>query len=156
MKKVLTIVGVIVVALYLLALVVPINPDEQRPGTRLGGTMILEENPDWSFMSDRQKVYVQTSTWYLIPHSVTTISFVADNQLYVPCGWCAQKRWPKNVAADPAVMVRIGDKLYPRIAVKIDQESERRRILSIPAGEPTPNFELYRMDPPGSTAMGSE
>ncbi len=149
MKKI--IVGIVAVCalLYAVALAIPISPDEQRPGTRLSGELVTDPNPDWSFMQERQKIHVQTNTWYLIPHSVTTVSFVADNKLYVPCGWCAQKRWPKNVAADPNVTLKIGDKLYQRVAVKIPEESERRRILNIPAGEATPNFDLYRMDAPG-------
>lgn len=148
MKKTLTIIIACAALLYTAAVAIPISPDEQRPGTRLSGTVVDDLNPDWSFLTERQKVHVQTSTWYFIPHSVTTISFVANNELYVPCGWCEQKRWPKNVAADPNVTVKIGDRLYPRVAVKIPEEAERRRILNIPNGEPTPNFELYRMDPP--------
>ena len=147
MKKVVMSVVVVLVLLYATALAIPLNPEEQRPGTRLSGDVVEDANPDWSFLEPRTKIHIQTNTWYLIPHSVTTISFVADNQLYVPCGWCEKKRWPKNVAADPSVTVKINDKLYPRTAVMIPEESERRRILAIPDDEPTPNFALYRMDP---------
>ena len=137
----------LLVLVYAAALAATIDPDNQRPGTRLSGTLVEKSNPDWSFVSERQEVQIQTSTWYLIPHSVTTISFVRDNQFYVPCGRCASKRWPKNVAADPAVVLKVGDDLYTRTAVKIPEESERRHLLGIAHGEPTPDFELYRLDP---------
>ena len=148
MKK--FVVGIVAVfaLLYAVALAIPINPDEQRPGTRLSGNLVADPHPDWSYLEDRQKIWVQTNTWYLIPHSVTTISFVSDNELYVPCGWCAEKLWPKYVAADPHVTVKIGDNLYERVAIKIPEESERRRILNVPPGEATPDFDLYRMDAP--------
>ena len=148
MKKIIIGPLVVMVMLYATALALPLNPEEQRPGTRLSGERVEDLNPDWSFLEPRTKIHVQTNTWYLVPHSVTTVSFVADNQLYVPCGWCATKRWPKNVAADPKVTVRVGNKLYDRLAVVIPQEDERRRILNIPPGEPTPDVALYRMDPP--------
>jgi len=147
MKKVLMVGIGLLVLVYATALAITIDPDNQRPGTRLSGTLVDEANPDWSFVSERQEVQIQTSTWYLIPHSVTTISFVRDNQFYVPCGRCASKRWPKNVAADPSVVLKIGNKLYARTAVKIPEESERRHLLGIAHGEPTPSFELYRLDP---------
>jgi len=149
-KKVLIIVVTTIALIYAVAVAVPIDPEERRPGTRLGGTLVDEINPDWSFVENRQQVYVQTNTWYLIPHSVTTISFVAGDALYIPCGWCDGKRWPENVAADPRVTVKIGENLYRRVAVKIPGEAEKRRILSVPEGEPTPDFVLYRMDPPAS------
>jgi hypothetical protein len=148
MKKIIVGLVVVLVMLYATALALPLNPEEQRPGTRLSGERVEDLNPDSSFLEPRTKIHVQTNTWYLVPHSVTTVSFVADNKLYVPCGWCATKRWPKNVAADPNVTVRVGNKLYDRRAVVIPQEDERRRILNIPSGEPTPDVTLYRMDPP--------
>jgi len=149
-KKILMIVVTTIALVYAVAVAVPIDPEERRPGTRLGGTLVEESNPDWSFVENRQQVYVQTNTWYLIPHSVTTISFVAGDELYIPCGWCDGKRWPKNVAEDPRVTVKIGQSLYRRVAVKVPEEAEKRRILSVPEGEPTPDFVLYRMDPPAS------
>ena len=146
MKKITIIVALVVTLFYAAALAIPLDPDEQRPGTRLAGNLIDDKNPDWSFMTERQKIYIQANTWYFIPHSVTTISFVADNELYVPCGWCASKIWPKYVAADPHVTVKVGDNIYRRKATKITSEPAKRKIMSVPEGEPTPDFELYRMD----------
>lgn len=149
MKSLATVIITLLVLLYVAARVIPIEPDEQRPGTSLSGTLVETPNPEWGFVEDRQKIYVQTHTWYGIPHSVTTIAFVADNVLYVPCGWCDTKRWPKNVAADPRVTLKIGSRLYRRTAVHIEEERLKRAILNVPPGEPTPDWALYRMDPPG-------
>lgn len=149
MKKVLLGVVVLLVLLYAGALAIPIDPDEQRPGTRLSGSLVEDTNPDWSFMQPQQKVWVQTNTWYLIPHSITTISFVMDGELYIPCGWCGSKRWPKLVADNPGVTVKVGDKLYRRTAVKVTDEAFKQQVLQALGGREITDLEIYRMDPPG-------
>ena len=136
----------IVAVLYFAAMAIPLNPDEQRPGTRLPGNLVEESQIDWSFMQPRQKVYVQTNTWYGIPHSVTTVSFVVDGELYIPCGWCATKRWPKNVAADPNVVVKVGDSLFPRKAVEVT-DSEIVKDLFAQMDINADGVAVYRMDP---------
>lgn len=147
MRKFLMIVTAILLLLYGTALSITVEPEERRPGTRLDGMLVITAPDDWSFLGPSQRIFVQTNTWYQIPHSITTNLFVIDDQLYVPCRECAAKQWPKNVAADPRVILKIGDKLYPRWAIRIEDEAERRRLLNVPAGEPTPDRDVYRMDP---------
>ena len=149
-KRILLGSATLLVVLYALALIVTVDPEERRPGTRLSGH-ISETPPDFSRVPQREKVWVQTSTWYGIPHSVTTVSFRIDDAFYVPCGWCATKRWPKHVARDPEVLLKIGDTLYPRTAVLIDDP----QVVSALLGRVAADFEpdgvyLYRMDPPTS------
>ena len=136
----------LLVAVYAAAALVPLDPEEQRPGTRLSGDHVYTPVSDWSFVQPGQKVWVQTNTWYGIPHSVTTVSFVVNDKLYIPCGWCATKRWPKNVAADPEVVVKIADKLYPLTAEKVNDQAFIEQIFSrmdIPAD----GVAVYRMNP---------
>ena len=98
-RAVLIVVQAVLAAVYLAALLVPYEPDERRPGTRLGGPLAAEQDTDWSFRSPgRMQIFVETATWYGVPHSVTTTSWIVDGDLYVPCNACATKRWPKNVA----------------------------------------------------------
>ena len=136
----------IVVLLYGAALVVPFDPEERRPGTRLSGELAADQNPDWSFLEDRTKIHVETRTWYLIPHSVTTISWAQDGNLYVPCGRCDTKRWPLNVARDPRVRLQIDGQLYERNAEPINDADELRRLLGTAADEPLPDVAVYRMN----------
>ena len=146
MKKVLIVIAILLIVVYVLALLVPINPDEQRPGTRLSGELVEADVTDWSsIIQPRQKVYVQTNTWYGVPHSVTTVSFSIDGALYIPCGWCATKRWPKNVAADPAVVVKVGDNLYPRKAVEVTDRAFIDKVFG-QMDIDTDSVALYRMD----------
>lgn len=146
MKHRLTIAGAGVVVLYLSALVVPIDPQERRPGTRLSGT-IVEAPADWSAsIAANPKIFVQTKTWYGIPHSVTTVSFALDGALYVPCARCPPKRWPKNVARDPDVVLKIGSSLYERRAVRVEDPALLQRLFA--GRSPSPKITwLFRMDP---------
>ena len=146
MKKTAYAVIGIVVLLYVAALVVPFDPEERRPGTRLSGELAADPDPDWSFLADRTKIYVETRTWYLIPHSVTTVSWASHGNLYVPCGRCDGKRWPRNVERDPRVRLKINDQLYERTAVRITKAEERRRLLGAPSDEPLPDVAVFRMD----------
>ena len=145
MRKIILIVVAVLLLTYAGALAIPIDPDEQRPGTRLSGTVVNDSQPDWSFLEERQKVYLQTSTWYGIPHSVTTISFVVDDELYIPCGWCDSKQWPRYVAEDPNVTVKIGERLFERRAVRVNDAAMVRRVLAVGEHEDLPGVVLYHM-----------
>ncbi len=134
--------------LYAAAIFVPFEPEERRPGTRVTGEVAEVQDTDWSFLHGRNLIVVETRTWYLVPHSVTTTSWVVDETLYVPCARCGSKRWPKNVQRDPRVRLKIGDQLYERRAILITDAAERRRILRTPDGESLPEgVAVYRMDP---------
>ena len=135
-------------ALYVVAIFVPFDPDAGRPGTRLGGSLAKAQDTDWSFLNDKNEIYVETQTWYLIPHSVTTNSIVVDGAFYVPCGRCKTKRWPKNVQRDPRVRIKIDDKLYERTAVLITDAAQRRALLyKLTGGSAADGVEIYRMGP---------
>ena len=144
MKKVGLSLAIAIVIAYVFAVLIPINPEEQRPGTSLSGNIVPEVEIDWSFLPSRTQIYVQTNTWYGIPHSVTTTSFVDNGVLYVPCARCDSKRWPKNVASDPNVFVKVGESLYPRSAELVTDMAIKHRILN----ERHQEVALYRMNPP--------
>ena len=106
MKKMALVLIGLLMALYVAAIFVPLEPDERRPGTRLGGDLAEVQDTDWSFLQGRNQIFVETRTRYLIPHSVTTTSWVVDNAFYVPCGNCDSKRWPVNVKRDPRMQLQ--------------------------------------------------
>ena len=142
------IIGIaIAAALFVAAGVVPLDPDERRPGRTLAGSLAVNQLSDFAELPRRAKIYVETATPYWIPHSVTTVAWSDDGQLYVPCGACARKVWPKNVARDPNVRLKIDGEIYERTAVPIGDPAAVRRLLSIPAERDLPNVAIYRMDP---------
>ena len=148
MKRVVLSVVAVLVAAYLVALFVPYEPDERRPGTRIGGPLAADQDTDWSFRPPgRMQIFVETATWYGIPHSVTTTSWIVDGDLYVPCNACAAKRWPKNVARNPDVRLKVDGQIYERRAVRITDEAEQQRLLgALGAGAARPGRWVFRME----------
>ena len=104
------------VVIYIAAIFVAVNPQEQRPGLSLSGQ--AGDTASWQAVVannssfGEQQVFVQTHPWYLIPHSVTTTMAVHNKRLFIPCRSCANKKWPKNVAADPNVVFKHNNQLY--------------------------------------------
>ena len=133
----------VLVLVYITAIFVPINPNEQQPGTRLSGDLAENQNPDWSFMKGRTKAYIETRSLYLIPHSITVSSWSQNGQLYVGCRACDTKYWPTNVVRDPNIRIKIDDKIYQRRAVRLSDE-ERDEIIE--SDKSMPGMGLFRID----------
>ena len=146
LKKLLLIVCGLVVLGCIVLFVVPIDPIGRIAGTRLGGELAPNQTPDWSGHG-RKRIAVQTNTRYGIPHAVTTTSWITDGEFYVPCARCAGKTWPRNVARDNHVRLKIDGVLYDRRAVRITDAEERARILGTVGREDTGGVALFRMDP---------
>jgi F420H(2)-dependent quinone reductase len=112
------------------------NPDERRPGLWLDGDVAASNPQTWSFTEDTELVYVETGTWYGIPHSVTTTLVTEGGTLYVPSLYYGggefpeQRYWNRNVARDPDVRVGIGGDIYERRATLVTDPTERRRVLA--------------------------
>src|ERR1700677_845911 len=98
MKTVAKIVGAILVCLVLLLVVLRItgfNPIGDTPGAGnypglwLSGELVTTPVTDWSFATQYRTDKVQTRTWYMIPHSVTTGFIVYNGQLYLTSNFAA-------------------------------------------------------------------
>ena len=66
---------------------------------------------DWSFSDEHMLIAVETRTGN--PHSVTTICFVHEGDLFIPAREGSTKDWPAYVLADSRVRLKIGGKVYP-------------------------------------------
>jgi len=139
MKTLLKVVGVIVACLALLLIAARINgfePNERRPGLWLKGDLVTTPVTDWSFTDDIETVHVQTNTWYLLPHSVTTYCVAYRGQLYLtsvyrkgleyPHG----RSWNADVARDPHVRLKIGNQLYDRTLSYVSDPAEREPVIA--------------------------
>ncbi len=95
------------------------GPQGQRSGFLLSG----EESPfptDWTFTDDIKEIAIQVHTPYLIPHAVTIWCAQVDGQLYVGASAPSTKHWPGWVDKNPAVRLRIGDRVYSARLVPVD------------------------------------
>src|SRR5579862_794470 len=114
-----------------------------RPGLWLKGELVTTPVTDWSFV-DRVEhpgrslntVLVETRTRYFIPHSVRTEPLVRNGQLYLhshqdrmDVPFPNDKAWTSNVARDPRVRIKIGDKLYEATVVLIADRTQAIAVL---------------------------
>jgi hypothetical protein len=119
MKTLGKVVGIILACLILLLIVLRItglDPKERRPGLWLSGE-VATTPPDWSAIAAYPTDKVQTRSWYLLPHSVTTNFIVYNNQLYLtslfrPGDFPQTKSWTTNIVRDPRVRVKLGNQLF--------------------------------------------
>jgi hypothetical protein len=144
------------------------DPKDRRPGLRLSGEVVNGPINDWSFSDAYQEIFLETQTWYMIPHSVTTVCAGLGEKLYVPSlyyegGEWPSKFWNSNVDSDPRVRLEMGGKIYDRKAVVIEDPAEVQvalralaakypfwqELLSKPESE-RPDMALLRMDPRSS------
>lgn len=143
-----------------------VDPKDRRPGFFLTGEEVTEAIDDWSFSDEFQEIYLETKTWYFVPHSVTTVCAAIGEKLYVPSAYYRGGEWPNkfwnsNVASDPRVRLEIGGKIYAREAVVVDDPVEFRAALqalaakypiwqSVVSKPESERFDMaiVRMDPP--------
>ena len=144
MKMAAKIVGAILVCVALALVVLRItgfNPIGNTPGPGnypglwLSGQVVTAPVSDWSFATQYPTDKVQTRTWFLIPHSVTTGFVVHNGQLYLTSMFRAgmpfpqSKMWVTDVMRDPRVRVKFGDKLYDCVASPVTDPGERAAVL---------------------------
>ena len=134
MKKLLKILGTVFAALLVLVVaVLPITgfePHGRTPGLWLKGEVVTTPVTDWSFTDSVETVKLQTSTSYLLPHSITTYCVSTNGQLYITSlyragmTYPAGRSWNTDVARDPHVRIKISDKLYDRTLVLVNDPTE--------------------------------
>lgn len=111
-------------------LVVPlgcVDPKDRRPGLWLSGEEVNGPVEDWSFSDAYPEIFLETGTWYGVPHSVTIVCASLEGRLYLWARHPDQKRWVENVARDPEVRLQIGDRLYAVELEPVADPEERER-----------------------------
>jgi hypothetical protein len=127
-------VVVVVVALVTLR-IVGLDPGERRPGLWLKGEAIKQPVTDWSFTDRYPTIFVQTHSWYGLPHSVTVTCTALDGQLYLTSVYRAglqfprDRLWNKNVLRDPHVRLKIGPQVYDRTLTLVPDGAEKDAVL---------------------------
>ena len=139
MKIVLRILGGIVAVLILTLIVLRVHgypPRNNHPGLWLTGDLVKTPVTDWSFMEQYQTIEIQTNTWYMIPHSVTATCASYNGQLYLTSNYPAGRKYPegrswnRNIARDPRVRLKIGDKLYDVVVKYLVTDPTEEEVVS--------------------------
>ncbi|HKC51835.1 MAG TPA: nitroreductase/quinone reductase family protein [Myxococcota bacterium] len=95
---------------------------------RLDGQVVSAPVDDWSFTRDVQTVQLETSP--NDPYSVNVWCVAKGANLWVTAG-SHTSTWAKNLLADPRLRVRVGDKLYERLALQVTDAAEVELVLSL-------------------------
>jgi len=96
----------------LVFLAIGCEPKDVRPGAWLSGDPAGEPVDDWGFSDPIEEIFIQTRTWYGIPHSTTIWCATVDGNLYVGSYGDEKKAWEKNIARNPAARLRIDGILH--------------------------------------------
>lgn len=139
MKRFLVIVGSVVVVAVVVALIalriVGLDPHERRPGLWLRGDVVTAPVADWSFTDTYPTIYIQTRSWYLLPHSVTITCVAHNGNLYLTSvfregsPFPEGKRWTSDVMRDPHVRLKIGDRVFDETLALVTDPAERAAVL---------------------------
>ena len=114
-----------------LMLACSLDPSDERPGLGLSGEVNQQAVEDWSFTSDAYEIFIETVTSYWIPHSVTAWCVVVGDELYVAADDADQKSWVVNVARNPNVRIKIGEKVYEQ---KLEPVADAATMAAIDSG----------------------
>ena len=93
------------------------DPGVSRPGAWLSGEEVSTPVTDWTFTNAFEDCYLETATWYGMPHSVTLWCAVHDGNLHVGSfsaggGWEGHRTWENHVARDGEGAARIDGRIY--------------------------------------------
>ncbi len=138
MKKLLIVGGSILVVVLVLGLLtlrfVGYEPRDGSPGLWVTGELVTTPVTDWSFTEDVEEVFVETRTWYYIPHSVNGYCTVYNDELYLFSAYYQggefpdNRFWNRNVMRDPHVRLKIGNQLFERTVSHVTDEAEREAV----------------------------
>ncbi len=95
------------------------QPQDESPGFWLRGETALTRVDDWRFTRDIEEIFVETRSWYGIPHSTTIWCVELDGDLYIGSYGDQKKAWEKNLARDPTAQLAIAGKLYQVIVAPV-------------------------------------
>lgn len=111
------------------------EPRERSPGLWLSGEVVTTPVRDWSFTDEFEHLFVETRTWYFIPHSVTTYCTTYNGELYLTSTYPqaaefpGNRSWNHNVVRDPHVRLKIGDRIYERKMFLVTDPAVKAAVL---------------------------
>ena len=140
MKKLVTIVGSMVIVLAAVLLLVSVTGFEpgncpptdrsltcRMPGLWIKGEPVTTPIADWSFTDTIPQIKIQTQTPYLVPHSVTIWCAVYNGNLYVTS--YRGRQWVEDIIRDPRVRLKIADRVFDRTLSVVDDPAEKAAVL---------------------------
>jgi hypothetical protein len=120
------------------------------------GVAAEEQVENWNFTNDVDEIFIETRTWYRVPH-VTTIWCVSlSGELYIGSYGEGKKYWEKNVARNADARVSIDGVIYevrvdpitePAAVAVLDAALNRKYDMQAVFGDEDPPWWFYRVTP---------
>ena len=135
------------------------EPKDVRPGLWLSGDTVTDSVTDWAFTEKVDEIFIQTKTWYLLPHSTTIWGAEMGGDFYIGSygyeGQDADKKyWESNVARNSEATLRIDGKLYAvtvtpvtsaRVIGRLDERYNEKYDMVDTFGDELPKWWYYRV-----------
>ena len=134
----------------LLAILIPVlfgfGPCGPIAGTKLDGVVESQKVLDFGFVKEVDTCILEVRP--ADPHSVRVSCWPVGEQLYIGCKDCEGKTWSSIIQETPFARVKIGEKLFPVKATRIEDQFVERRAWQIrwgkyEKGDPEPIPEGY-------------
>ena len=121
------------VLLAISVLAVGCEPKDVRPGFWLGGEDVSSRVEDWQFTDQIDEVFIQTRSWYGIPHSTTIWCAHVADELYIGSYGEDKKLW--EIKRDDATQRDVVGMAY-----------QRKYDMAQIFGEEIPPWSFYRVE----------
>lgn len=105
-----------------LVLLIACEPSDRTPGLWLSGNTINTYPSDWTFTDSHREIFVQVSTPYFLPHSVTIWCAQANGDLYIAARDPESKNWVGWIGNDNQISLKIGEDVYDVAAQELTDE----------------------------------
>ena len=143
----------------LAVLAVGCEPKDVRPGFWLGGEVVTSTVEDWRFTDQTDEIFIETRTWYGIPHSTTIWCLQVANELYIGSYGEENKYWEINILRDNRARISMKDKIYNVRVIRLDDTPQRHVVdmayqrkydMSQTFGNEIPTWSYYRVEQDGN------
>ena len=130
------------------------QPEDVQPGLWLDGDLVQEQIADWQFCSAVEEIFIETRTWYGIPHSTTIWSVVLGGDLYIGSYGEEKKTWENNIAANSNARLRISGRLYevvvtpvanPEATAAVNESYHQKYDMGEVFGNEIPDWWFYQV-----------
>ena len=131
------------------------QPSDERPGLGIPGEVAEEHVQDWSFTDGVEEIFIETRTWYGIPHATTIWCVALGGNLYIGSYGEGHKYWEKNVARKPEARVSIDGVIYEvrvdpvtdsDLVTRLDEALNRKYDMEATFGDEDPPWWFYRLN----------
>jgi len=135
------------------------EPKDVRPGFWLAGEDVASPVDDWQFTDQIDEIFIETRSWYGIPHSTTIWCVHVANELYIGSYGEEKKYWEINILRDNRARVRIRGKIYDVTVTGLDDATlrhvvdmayQRKYDMAQTFGNEIPTWSFYRVEQDGN------